>query len=59
MRKTMFDTGTGLFTDTVDGNHSAWHSQIFSMWAGVANDHTTWPGLIKFLQVQLFLSSVA
>jgi hypothetical protein len=38
MRQRMFDSSTGLFTDTVtEGQkppHSAWHSNVFAMWAG-------------------------
>ena len=53
MRQLMMDDKTGLFTDTVSGGsktkHSAWHSQVFSMWAGVApSEH--WHDLIEFLK---------
>ena len=53
MRQLMMDDQTGLFTDTVKGGsktkHSAWHSQIFSMWSGVAlSEH--WHDLIEFLK---------
>eukprot|EP01052_Picozoa_sp_SAG31_P000586 SAG31_NODE_17_length_35773_cov_25.999271_11_plen_233_part_00 len=53
MRQLMMDDQTGLFTDTVDGGselkHSAWHSQVFSMWSGVALS-THWHHLIDFLK---------
>ena len=48
MQKQMLSSETGLFTDTVDGNHSAWHSQVFSMWAGVAPAEN-WHELMTFL----------
>ena len=60
MQSLMFDNKTGLFTDTVKGaashatasaEHSAWHAQVFSMWAGVAPS-STWPGLIAFLKTK-------
>jgi hypothetical protein len=31
------------------GSHSAWHSQVFAMWAGVAEPASS-PTLLKFLQ---------
>ena len=48
MRKTMLDSTTGLFTDTAHGNHSAWHSQVFSLWAGVAPAEN-WHRMMTFL----------
>ena len=48
MRKTMLDSSTGLFTDTAHGNHSAWHSQVFSLWAGVAPAEN-WHRMMNFL----------
>jgi len=48
MRKTMLDSSSGLFTDTVQGNHSAWHSQVFSLWAGVA-PRENWPKMMTLL----------
>ena len=48
MRKTMLDSSSGLFTDTVQGNHSAWHSQVFSLWAGVA-PRENWPQMMTLL----------
>ena len=50
MRTKMVDPKTGLFTDTVLGAkpHSAWHSQVFPLWAGVA-EPAAQPGLLKFL----------
>ena len=67
IQRLMMDATTGLFTDTLTsaGNvHSAWHSQVFPMWAGPSHVPScvrymsmwagvapadAWPGLIKFL----------
>jgi hypothetical protein len=60
MRTLMVDKSTGLFTDTVasgsgtpdgTGDHSAWHSQVFAMWAGVAEAVSS-ATLLKFLKAK-------
>lgn len=57
MNALMVDPATSLFTDTLEAStkdkvHSAWHSQIFSMWAGVVGEADTarFPKMIDFLK---------
>ena len=59
MRSLLFDAaGSGLFVDTTNTSHSAWHASVFPLWFGITPAGAGTAKALSFLRERRMVGSV-